>query len=58
MSEGVQETVRLGLKLLARKVEEGVYGEGDDAFDENEDDGGSAQVFLNDLHDEVLDKIG
>lgn len=50
---GIQETVRLGLIQLAENVNAGKYGENDDAFDDEED----AQKFLNDMHDEVLDKM-
>ena len=52
---GIQETVALGLELLARRVREGRYGEGDYAFQGKNDCDGL--VFLEDMHDEVLDKI-
>ena len=55
--DGIQKTVVLGLRLLAQKVENGDYGEGDDAFYDDDGEGGVAQVFLNDMHDEVLDKM-
>ncbi len=55
--DGIQETVALGLRVLAQKVEDGNYGRGDDAFDDDNDQGGAAQVFLNDIHDEVLEKM-
>ncbi len=54
---GIQKTVALGLRYLAQKVEDGAYGEGDDAFDDDDDRGGAAQAFLDDFHDEVLDKM-
>ena len=50
--DGIQKTVCLGLRNLARKVEEGLYGQGDDFSDED-----SQQAFLDDLHDEVIDKM-
>lgn len=53
MISGVQKTVHSGLIYLATKVAEGAYGEGDEAFQ----DEGLAQVFLDDMHDEVLDKM-
>lgn len=55
MCEGVQETVRLGLLELARKVKEGAYGKGDAAFGGEEDCDG--EVFLADMHDYVIDKM-
>lgn len=55
--DGIQKTVALGLRNLARKVEEGAYGQGDEAFDEEGNYGGTAQAFLDDMHDEVLDKM-
>ncbi len=55
--DGIQKTIALGLRNLARKVEEGLYGEGDGAFDDDNGEGGSAQAFLDDMHDEVLDKM-
>ncbi len=53
--EGIQKTVALGLRNIARKVEEGLYGSNDDAFDDDAGDGGDAQAFLDALHDEVID---
>lgn len=50
---GIQETVVLGLQNMARKVDEGLYGEDDDAF--NTED--SWKAFLDDLQDEVLMKM-
>lgn len=49
---GIQETVRLGLINLARKVNEGLYGENDNAFDDSAYD-----AFLEDLEDEVIAKL-
>ncbi len=54
--DGIQKSVALGLKYLAQKVEDGAYGKDDNAFDDDEN-GGYAQAFLNDLHDEVIDKM-
>jgi len=49
---GIQKTVFIGLEHLKAFVQEGKYGVGDDfADDENQ------QAFLNDLHDEVIDKM-
>ena len=53
MSSGIQETVRLGLLDLARKVGEGQYGEGDKAFEANSD----SIAFMGDLEDEVIGKM-
>ncbi len=50
---GIQETVRLGLINLAGKVDEGRYGENDDAFN----DDSSQAAFLSDLEDEVINKM-
>ena len=55
--EGLQKTVCLGLKYLAQKVEDGAYGEDDDAFDDDDGEGGVAQAFLDDMHDYVIDKM-
>ena len=52
---GIQEAVCLGLRLLANKVEAGVYGEGDDAFQGDDDCDGHA--FLADMCDEVTGKM-
>ncbi len=56
MSTGIQESVRLGLLIMANNVEDGKYGEGDDAFKGDNDDE-LGHKFLSDLHDEVLDKM-
>ena len=48
---GIQKTVAEGLRYLAHKVEEGAYGEGDDAFADD-----SRDAFLEDLQDEVIMK--
>ncbi len=55
--DGIQKTVALGLRNLARKVEEGRYGEGDDAFGAGADDDyhPDAAAFLDDIREEVLD---
>ncbi len=53
--DGIQKAVALGLKYLADRVENGVYGEGDDAFGGEDDCDG--QAFLSDMHDEVIDKM-
>lgn len=50
--DGIQESVALGLRNLARKVEEGLYGKGDNAFEDC-----AAQAFLDDMHDEVIDMM-
>lgn len=50
--DGIQKTVVLGLRYLAQKVEDGAYGIDDDAFDD-----GSDQAFLDDLSDNVTDKM-
>ncbi len=55
--DGIQKTVALGLQYLAQKIEDGAYGEGDDAFNDDGGEGGVAQAFLDDLHDEVIDKM-
>ena len=55
--DGIQKTVYLGLDVLATNVREGLYGKDDDAFADDEDDGGTAQAFLNDMHDEVISKM-
>lgn len=52
---GIQETVALGLEILARRVREGKYGECDEAFQGEDDCDGLA--FLSDMHDEVIDKM-
>lgn len=51
--DGIQKTVSNGLRYLATKVADGAYGEGDDAFRDED----IAEAFLSDLHDEVLDKM-
>lgn len=51
--DGIQKTVRLGLKYLATKVADGAYGEDDDAFQ----DDAVVEAFLEDLQDEVLGKM-
>ncbi len=49
---GIQETIYIGLEHLKAFVEEGKYGTGDDfAEDDNQ------LAFLNDMHDEVIDKM-
>ncbi len=53
--DGIQKTVALGLKYLAQRVEDGAYGEGDEAFGGVDDCVG--QAFLSDMHDEVIDKM-
>ena len=55
--DGIQKTVALGLRNLARRVEEGAYGDGDEAFDDDDGEGGVAQAFLDDLTDEVISKM-
>ncbi len=51
--DGIQKTVNDGLRYLATKVAEGAYGEGDEAFQDDD----LAQAFLNDIHDHVLDPM-
>ena len=51
--DGIQKTVYEGLRYLATNVADGAYGEDDDAFQDED----LAQAFLNDMHDEVLDKM-
>lgn len=51
--DGIQKTVHEGLLHIAERVENGDFGEDDDAFQDDE----IAQGFLNDLHDYVLDKM-
>ncbi len=53
MISGIQKTVNNGLRYLAEKVADGAYGEGDEAFQDED----VAQAFLNDIHDNVLDKM-
>lgn len=53
--DGIQKTVFLGLKEMARRVEQGKYGIDDDAFAGKGDRDG--QSFLSDMHDEVIDKM-
>ena len=55
--DGTQKTVCLGLRYLAQKVEDGAYGIDDNAFDDDGGEGGVAQTFLDDLHDEIIDKM-
>lgn len=55
--DGIQKTVYLGIEILASNVLKGKYGEGDDAFQDDDDDDNLAQQFLNDMHDEVLSKM-
>ena len=50
---GIQKTVSDGLRYLSTKVADGAYGEGDEAFQDED----VAQAFLDDMHDEVLDKM-
>jgi len=57
MPSGIQKSVASGLRFLADKVEQGAYGEGDDAFQGPDEDDAVGQAFLDDLHDEVLDKM-
>ena len=52
-----QKAVMLGLRRLAQRVEDGMYGKGDNAFDDDDGEGEEAQTFLNDLHDNVLDSM-
>ena len=54
---GIQKTVCLGLRHLADEVEKGVYGTGDDAFDNDDGEGGVAEKFLHDIHDHILDNM-
>ena len=51
--DGIQKTVHEGLMLLAKNVANGVYGENDDAFQDED----LAEQFLNDIHDNILDKM-
>lgn len=53
MMNGIQETVNKGLIYLATKVADGAYGHGDDVFE----DDAVTEAFLEDLQDEVLDKM-
>lgn len=57
MSSGIQKAVADGLRYILGRVEEGAYGEGDDAFQGPDEDDALGQAFLDDLHDEVLDKM-
>ena len=50
--DGIQKTVSLGLRYLATKVEDGTYGNDDDAFGDDI----VREAFLEDLEDEVIDK--
>jgi len=50
--DGIQLTVYEGLRFLANRVKDGHYGKDDHAF---EDD--SRAVFIEDVNDEVLDKM-
>ena len=51
--DGIQKTVSLGLQYLANKVAEGAYGNDDEAFENDL----VREAFLEDLQDEVLDKM-
>ena len=51
--DGIQKTVSMGLRYLATKVEDGAYGNDDDAFD----DAMVETAFLEDLEDEVISKM-
>lgn len=53
MSDGIQETVRLGLLGLAERVADGLYGDSDNAFQGDDE----RDEFLNDLQDEVIGKM-
>ncbi len=53
--DGIQKTVALGLREMAQRVEDGKYGIDDDAFTGDEDC--DSLEFLNDMHDEVIDKM-
>lgn len=55
--DGIQKTICLGLRYLAQKVEDGAYGIDDNAFDDDNDAGGAAQAFLDDMHDNIIDKM-
>lgn len=50
--DGIQKTVSQGLRYMANKVEEGAYGEGDDAFEDEL----AKDAFLEDLEDNVISK--
>ena len=51
--DGIQKTVNEGLVYLATKVHDGAYGKGDEAFQDED----AAQAFLDDMHDNVIDKM-
>lgn len=51
--DGIQKTVCLGLRYLAQKVEDGAYGDDNDAFQ----DESSNDAFMEDLSDNVTDKM-
>ena len=55
--DGIQKTVFLGLAKMAENVKDGKYGVNDNVFDDDDDNGGDAQVFLDDLTDEVISKM-
>ncbi len=55
--DGLQKTVAEGLRRLAQKVEDGVYGKDDDAFQDNDNDDKLANAFLSDMHDFVIDMM-
>lgn len=56
---GIQKTVHIGLMNLASNLKNGKYGIDDEAFAVDDEDSSKclAQLFLNDIHDEVLDKM-
>ena len=50
---GIQTTVSKGLRYLANKVEDGFYGEGDNAFQDET----TREAFLEDIDDYVTGKM-
>lgn len=53
MSSGIQKSIVDGLRYLATRVEEGYYGEGDEAFVEDLE----VEAFEEDLEEYVTDLI-
>lgn len=53
--EGIQETLHLGLLVMAENVKAGKYGEGDECCQGEDDCDGL--TFLADMCDEVTDKM-
>ena len=51
--DGIQKTVALALRDMATKVEEGAYGEDDDAFVEEAD----SDAFHEDIQDSVFSNM-